>query len=429
MARFRFLHAADIHLDSPLRGLPEHDGHTATRIRHATREAFDGLVDFAIAEAVDFVVIAGDLYDGDWKDYRTGLFFVERVGRLREAGIPVYLLQGNHDHESPITRRLQLQLPPNVSRFGSRTAETFTIERLGVALHGRSFPQKAVTENLAAGYPAPLPGHFNIGVLHTALGGLGGHENYAPCTLAELVNRGYDYWALGHVHQAQVLHRDPHVVFPGNLQGRNVRETGPKGAVLVEVDEGRVQATTQLALDVVRWADLGVDVRGCVSVAEVVTRIATTLAEAVARDGDGRLLACRVRLQGQTPLHGELLASAGTLVAEAWAAALGLGSEHAWIERVSIETVAPVAAGTARSAGDALGDLRRYLDEAAGDEPLRSGVRTALQEFVAALPAEARRDVDDPVLAAALAGDVEAVMAGATDFLLGRLGSGGGAAP
>ena len=93
MSRFRFLHAADIHLDSPLRGLPEHDGCTAARIRGATREAFDGLVTFAIDEAVDFVVIAGDLYDGDWKDYRTGLFFVERMGRLREAGIPVYLLR------------------------------------------------------------------------------------------------------------------------------------------------------------------------------------------------------------------------------------------------------------------------------------------------------------------------------------------------
>lgn len=429
MARFRFLHAADIHLDSPLRGLPEHDGHTAQKIRNATRDAFDGLVDFAIAEAVDFVVIAGDLYDGDWKDYRTGLFFVERVGRLRAAGIPVYLLHGNHDHESPITRRLQLQMPPNVTRFGSRAAETFTIERLGVALHGRSFPQKAVTENLAAGYPAPLPGCFNIGVLHTALGGLGGHENYAPCTLAELVNRGYDYWALGHVHQAQVLHRDPHVVFPGNLQGRHIRETGAKGAVLVEVDEGRVLSTTQVHFDVVRWADLAIDVAGCASVGDVAVRIAGTLAGAVERDGDGRLLACRVRLQGRTSLHGELLASAGTLVAEAWAAALGLGSEHAWIERIAVETVPPPARDDAASIGDALGELRRYLGEAASDDALRSGVRAAMQEFVAALPAEARRDVEDPVLGAALAGDVDAVTAGAAEYLLGRLEAGGGDTP
>lgn len=426
MSRFRFLHAADIHLDSPLRGLPEHDGRTAARIRSATRDAFDGLVAFAIDEAVDFVVIAGDLYDGDWKDYRTGLFFVERVGRLREAGIAVYLLHGNHDYESPITRRLQL--PPNVQRFGTRAAQTFTIERLGVALHGRSYPQKAVTENLAAGYPAPLPGFFNIGVLHTALGGLGGHEDYAPCTLGDLVNRGYDYWALGHVHHAQVLHREPHVVFPGNLQGRHIRETGAKGAVLVEVDNGRIQSTTAIPLDVVRWADLAVDVVGCERVAEVATRMAGALADAVARDADGRLLACRIRLQGRTPLHGELLTQSGVLAAEAWAAALGLGSEHAWIERVAIETL-PQATGQDSGHGDALGELRRYLGEAPGDEGLRASVRAAVQEFVAAIPAEARRDAEDPLLRSALGGDIDTVIAGAAEYLLGRLEAGNGDSP
>lgn len=425
MSRFRFLHAADIHLDSPLRGLPEHDGRTAARIRGATREAFDGLVRFAIDEAVDFVIIAGDLYDGDWKDYRTGLFFVERVGRLREAGIPVYLLHGNHDYESPITRRLQL--PPNVQRFGTRAAETFRLERLGVALHGRSFPQKAVTENLAASYPPPVPGCFNIGVLHTALGGLGGHENYAPCTLVELVNRGYDYWALGHVHKADVLHRDPHVVFPGNLQGRHVRETGAKGAVLVEVDDGRVESTTAIPFDVVRWANLGVDVADCARVTDVATRIAETLASAVSREADGRLLACRIRLEGRTALHGELLAQAGTLAAEAWAAVLGLGSEHAWIERVAIET-RPAAAG-ASTGGDALGELRRYLVEAPTDDGLRAGVSAAVQEFVAAIPAEARRDAEDPMLQAALRGDVDAVMTHATEYLAGRLEATGGDVP
>ncbi len=426
MPRFRFLHAADIHLDSPLRGLPEHDGRTAARIRSATREAFDGLVAFAIDEAVDFVVIAGDLYDGDWKDYRTGLFFVERAGRLREAGIPVYLLHGNHDYESPITRRLQL--PPNVHRFASRAPQTFTIERLGVALHGRSFPQKAVAENLAAGYPEPLPGHFNIGVLHTALGGLGGHENYAPCTLGELVNRGYDYWALGHVHQAQVLHRDPHVVFPGNLQGRHIRETGARGAVLVDVEDARIRSTTSVPFDVVRWADLAIDVAGCSRVADVAARIAGTLADAVEREADGRLLACRVRLRGQTALHGELLANSATLAAEAWAAALGLGSEHAWIERVAIETQ-PAAHGDGTGRGDALGELRRYLGEAPGDAGLRASLRAEVQEFVAAIPAEARRDAEDPLLEAALRDDMDTLMTRAADYLLGRLETGDGSAP
>ena len=235
---FRFLHAADIHLDSPLQGLAGHEGSTAERIRTATRDAFDQLVGLAIQEQVAFLIIAGDLYDGDWRDYKTGLFFVSQVGRLHKAGIPVYLLYGNHDAESQITRRLTL--PENVSVFNSRKPQSFRLDDLDVVLHGQSFRQRDVTDNLALTYPEPVAGAFNIGVLHTGLGGMGSHENYSPCSLNELVNKGYDYWALGHVHQAKVLHERPHVVFPGNLQGRHVRETGAKGASLATVENSEI---------------------------------------------------------------------------------------------------------------------------------------------------------------------------------------------
>ena len=233
MTDFRFLHAADIHLDSPLKGLSGHDGGTAERIRTATREAFDQLIGLAIDERVAFLIIAGDLYDGDWRDYRTGLFFTAQMGRLNEAAIPVYLLYGNHDAESQITRRLML--PENVDVFGTRKPETFRLDELGVALHGQSFREREVTENLALAYPEPIPGAFNIGVLHTGLGGMGGHENYAPCTLADLVNKGYHYWALGHVHQGQILGERPHIVFPGNLQGRHIREAGAMPKNIIDV--------------------------------------------------------------------------------------------------------------------------------------------------------------------------------------------------
>ena len=159
------------------------------------------------------MVIAGDLYDGEWRDYSTGLYFAAQMGRLDAAGIPVYLLHGNHDAESEITRHLPL--PGNVKTFGTKAPETFHHPDLPVALHGQSFPRRDVDENLALAYPAPLAGHFNIGVLHTSLGGQGGHANYAPCTLADLVNTGYDYRALGHVHQGEVLHERPHIVFSG----------------------------------------------------------------------------------------------------------------------------------------------------------------------------------------------------------------------
>ncbi len=251
MKPFRFLHAADIHLDSPLRGLDGHDEDIARRIRTAPREAFEKLIAVAIREAVDFVVIAGDLYDGDWKDYRTGLFFARQMGRLNAHGIPAFLLYGNHDAESRITKRLEL--PPNLRVFQSRRAQTFILDGFGVALHGQSFPERAVTRNLVPDYPSPRRGMFNIGVLHTGLGGMDGHDDYAPCTLADLTAKGYDYWALGHVHRRQVLHERPWVVFPGNLQGRHLRETGPKGAVLVSVEEGEAEWIARAIRAAIRW--------------------------------------------------------------------------------------------------------------------------------------------------------------------------------
>ena len=221
MTSFRFLHTADIHLDSPLRGLAGQEGIAAERVRTATRDALAQLVGLAIEEKVDFLIIAGDLYDGDWRDYKTGLFFTRQMGRLNREGIPVYLLHGNHDAKSQITPRLEL--PDNVQVFGTRKPETFSLDELKVALHGQSFRQRDVTDNLALNYPDPASGVFNIGVLHTGLGGMGGHENYEPCALDDLINKGYDYWALGHVHQANVLHEKPHIVFPGNLQGMHGR--------------------------------------------------------------------------------------------------------------------------------------------------------------------------------------------------------------
>ena len=231
MSDFRFLHAADIHLDSPLHGLSRYEGLPEDDIRGATRAAFDNLVQRAIDEDVDFVVIAGDLFDGEWKDMSTGLYFARAMGRLDRAEIPVFLLAGNHDAASVITR--SIPWPPNVRLFSARRPETHLLAELQVAVHGQSFSTPAVTDNLVPSYPAAAEHHFNIGMLHTALAGRKGHADYAPCSLDDLKAKQYDYWALGHVHQHETVCEAPHVVFPGNIQGRTIRETGPKGAVIV----------------------------------------------------------------------------------------------------------------------------------------------------------------------------------------------------
>ena len=415
---FRFFHAADIHLDSPLTGLAGIEGRVAERIRSAPRAAFEALVERAIEEEVDFFVIAGDLYDGTWRDYKTGLFFAEQMGRLYRAAIPVFVLYGNHDAESQITR--PLVLPDNVRVFGARKAQTFHLEELNVALHGQSFREKAVTHNLVPDYPAPVDGAFNIGVLHTALGSMGEHANYAPCSLSELVAKGYDYWALGHVHQGGVLNEQPHVVFPGNLQGRHVRETGPKGAILVTVEAGDVVEVAALAFDVVRWAVLDVDVAVARNTVEVVDLIRRTLAQGVT-SADGRLLAARIVLQGQTELHSKLVSDLDHLTADSRSAALGLGDEVAWVERVAVRTT-PVADTTMLAAReDALGDLQRMLKEAIADEELLDQLKTNIGTLVARMPYQLRGGCEDEVLGAAVDGDYVVLIEKVTPYLNARL--------
>src|SRR3954465_6654233 len=160
-----FLHAADIHLDSPLRGLERYEHAPIDRIRGATRRAFERMIQLAIDRRVDFVLIAGDLYDGDWRDYNTGLPLVRELGRLRDAEIPVFLIAGNHDAANKMTRALRL--PVNVRVLDADQSETVRLESLGVAIHGQSFARAAVTENLVARYPAAVSGWMNIGLLHT----------------------------------------------------------------------------------------------------------------------------------------------------------------------------------------------------------------------------------------------------------------------
>lgn len=328
----KFLHAADIHLDSPLTGLSSRGTVPDHVTRHCTRRAFANLVDLAIAQDVAFVIIAGDLYDADWRDYSTGLFF---AGEMRRLGRPCFLIRGNHDARSVITR--SLVAPPNVREFSSRKAETFVLDDRGVALHGQSFPNRAVPEDLSAGYPAAVPGRLNIGILHTSADDPGEHETYAPCSQAALVAKGYDYWALGHIHTRSVLHdRDPWIVFPGNIQGRHARETGAKGVTLVDVQDGRITGIEHRTTDVLRWDHVRIDLHGAETTAEVAERIRFGLT--VARDAAGGLpLIARVSLSGATDCHAAMAADIQAIEAETRNAAAAVSGDL-YIERVRLET-------------------------------------------------------------------------------------------
>ena len=362
----RFLHAADIHLGSPMSGLPNRPGGWGD----PTREAFVRLIQLARDEDVAFVVIAGDLLDSDCRDYSTALFFAEQMHRL---GRPCFLVRGNHDATSLLTRTLTL--PPNVTEFSARTAECEEREDLGVAIHGRSFPQRAVTEDLVPSFKPPVPGLFNIGILHTSGEDPGRHDRYAPCTLATLQAKGYGYWALGHIHDRRVLSAAPWVVFPGNTQGRHINETGAKGATIVQVDDGHVLAVHH-SLDVLRWTAPSIDLTGAATMLEVVDRVRDGL-EDVASDAESRPVVARVHLHGQTATHGALLADLPRLKAECANAALLAGDVH--IEGVRLGT-RPMAQG------DGYAALRASFEAALGDATVRSALLDDFRSLTGVIP-------------------------------------------
>ncbi|PCE30830.1 metallophosphoesterase family protein [Burkholderia ubonensis] len=414
----KFIHAADIHLDSPLHGLSAYPDAPAAQLRNASRDALRQLVDRAIEEEVAFLVIAGDLYDGDWKDHNTGIFFGQQMGRLRKAGIRAYVLWGNHDAESEMTRKLTL--PDNVTVFSHRKPEVHRLPEFNVALHGQSFKDKAVVENLALGYPEPVPGCYNIGVLHTALEGYTAHASYAPCTLAELHAKGYDYWALGHVHEFQQWSGPSTIVFPGNLQGRHIRETGRRGAVLVTV-EGGATRVERLYLDVLRWEAVAVDAADCVTIADLARKIGQSLEALLTVDGHVPR-AVRVTVTGRTPAHGLFFGRATQLRAEVLNQIGIIGNERLWLEKVKVATSAMDLSHGEAEQLEALEDLKQILADAAHDPEFLALLERDLKPFVGKVRSEVKEEV--PLLSLARSGELTEMVQQVGPALLARLAQG-----
>jgi len=391
----KFIHTADIHLDSPLHRLEDYEGAPVDEIRQASRRAFENLIDLALEEAVDFVLIAGDLFDGDWKDYNTGLYFVSQMRRLGEDGIPVFIVAGNHDAEGKMTRTLPY--PDNVHVFSSRKPETKTLAKLDVAIHGQSFAKPAVMDNLANLYPEPLPGHFNIGLLHTSLNGREGHASYAPCSVGDLNSRGYDYWALGHVHQFEMVASDPPVVFPGCIQGRHVKETDVKGCVLVEVEAGSPPEINRHALDVIRWQRLTVELSGEETLAACLERFKASLGSEI--DAQAPLpVVVRVEFTGETDLHQQLAADPEHVKESVRSTAIAAFGDRSWIEKIKIRTRPRVHATPDPGP---LRELKLYVDELTASEEGLLALSDALSDLFKKLPpdyrqGEGRLHPDDP---------------------------------
>lgn len=410
----KFIHCADVHLDTPLVGLAQYPGAPVSEIRNATRRAFEKVLDAAISEKIDFLIIAGDLYDTGLKSFESALFFNKQMSRLKDAGIDVYLIYGNHDAASKLIR--QVPPPANVHVFKDKEPHTFLIERLRVAIHGQSFATPEILEDLASNYPPPVANFFNIGVLHTNLSGISEHANYAPCALDTLVNKGYQYWALGHVHNRQVLCTDPYIVYPGNIQGRHGKEQGEKSCELVTVSDTGAISLRTISTSVVPWTEIEIDASDCATSEDVNDKLRTVLGRLLAQEKD-RVTALRLRITGSTDADAELSRNPEQVRAEAISVANEFSSGLLWIERVQIGTVPKVDRKALLQRDDPIGEVARIAADLRRD-PASLANWNVIAELEKKLPGEVVEGAEPIALDSAA---MSAALEEAEGLLLARL--------
>lgn len=386
---FRFVHTADIHLDSPLRSLALREPELAELIGGATRKAFVAIIDLCLSEQVDALMISGDLYDGEQTSMKTARFLADQLRRLHEAGIKAFIIRGNHDAESRITR--ELTLPESVKVFSGRT-ETVLLRggALYVAVHGVSFAQKHAPESLLPKFRPPHDGAVNLGLMHTSLGGSPSHDAYAPCAPAELHGHGFDYWALGHIHQRFAERGRATIVMPGNPQGRDINEPGPKSATLATIGDDRAITLEERVTSIAEFQRVGVDLSGVEDWRAALKRIESALTAARVSAKSEHLVA-RLRLAGATALAWRLRFDADRLAEEASGAAAAIGKT--WIDKVELACAEPGAAGALPSS-DPVAELRALMErEVAQSKAFQDELREMAEELRGHLPAGSREDL------------------------------------
>ncbi|MEZ5138592.1 MAG: DNA repair exonuclease [Acidimicrobiales bacterium] len=386
---FSFLHAADLHLDTPFTNVGGYPSAVGEALREASLQAWGALVEEASRRQVAFVLLAGDVYDGAERGLRAQRAFLDGVTRLADEGIRTLLVHGNHDPVAEGWTAVR-SFPELVTTFPAHTvaSERFVAGGEAVTVHGTSYAVAATSDNLARRYPGASGGGFHIGLLHANVGGAStGHADYSPCTLDDLRRPGYQYWALGHVHGRRVLGEgEPWVVYPGNLQGRSTKPTerGPKGAVVVSVTDGVAGEPEFVALDRVRFVDVDVPIAPYAEVGSLLDQL-EALASPEAHDG--RSLVVRATLTGPGTLHEQLLAPARR--AEVHDELRRRGAQRSpfvWWQSIAWQTKAEAAVVDLRQRDDFTADLLRTCEQA--DGALRTG-------WIDDLPAELRRELDD----------------------------------
>lgn len=395
-ADFTFVHAADLHLDTPFKGLSATAPHVGAALRGASLDAFDALVALCLESEAAFLVIAGDVYDGAERGLRAQLRFRAGLERLSAAGIWCFVAHGNHD---PVEEgwAAVAQWPELVRIFGHDGVDSFAVERSGEILatvHGTSYAHRETTENLSQRFAARRGPGLNVAVLHCAVSGASdGHAAYSPCSLEDLRSHGFDYWALGHVHAHSVLSRGTadeggFIVYSGDLQARSPKrsELGQKGAVVVRVRSGTVHSLEHVPCDTVRFAVLEVDLGSCDGATDVFAELAAAASEELERSA-GRSLVLRARLSGRSAAHDELRRDGVTDdLLRALREVSGASTPFCWWDRIEDASLPPARLDELRKGDDFVAEL---LAVANG---LESGLGPGeVDELLGKMPRELRR--------------------------------------
>ncbi len=374
MMTIKILHTADLHLDSPLASLALRDEALQARVLTASRRALEKMVDFCIAEGVAALLISGDLYDRAERSAKTAAYLSFQMDRLRQAGVRVFYIKGNHDAENPISG--EIDLPGNVHVFDGRGGRVQLTPDVWV--HGVSFRDRHAPESLVGKFGAPEPGAVNIAMLHTSLTGATGHDPYAPCAVADLTATGFDYWALGHIHKRQVHASAPWVVMPGNPQGRDIGEAGAKSATLLTISNGLI-SIAEVPTSTVEFRESRVSLAGLDDDDAVRAALRSHVQAEAATVADSAIL--RLTLTGATPRAWQLRRDR-----DIWAEALKHLCEDTgclWIEKLTLDVTTPAAAA---SPNDAVAEVQALMARIASEEGFRALARQELEQLLALLP-------------------------------------------
>lgn len=387
MPEFSFIHAADLHLDSPFVGLanlPDSNHKIVETLRQATFRAFDNLIGLCLHKKVDFLLVAGDVYDGADRSLQAQLRFRDGLQKLDAAGIQTFIVHGNHDPLDGWSH--SLTFPASVHTFAAEAGSiVFQKEDVPVArIHGISYPSSNINEDFGRELARQGNERFQIGLFHCNVGGDANHANYAPRTITELVASKLDYWALGHVHETAVLREaNPFIGYPGNTQGRHIREQGKRGCFHVSVDsEGRMQSTPEfLETDVVRWMVSEVDITDIADMDELIGRLEQEMDE-LSQQAAVRPVLARFTLHGRGVVHGDLTrANAANELLEALQNKGATQSSFIWVERLKVRTRSTVDIAARREGQDFVGDLLTMIHDLRESPQLQEQISGALAEL------------------------------------------------